>query len=62
MKSMTKMENVVINMTHCDRMTANLVANAVLEIDRCDNRDDPAEAESSERETTPVRFVPVNHT
>lgn len=50
MKSMTKMENVVINMTHCDRMTANLVANAVLEIDRCDNRDDPAEAELSERE------------
>ena len=34
MKAMTQMENAVMNMTHCDRMTANLVANAVLDIDR----------------------------
>lgn len=61
MKSMTKMENVVINMTHCDRMTANLVANAVLEIDRCDNREGPVETEASEQETTSVRFVPIIH-
>ena len=59
MKSMTKMENVVINMTRCDRMTANLVANAVLEIDRCDNRDDTTENKSSEQETTAVRFIPI---
>ena len=59
MKSMTKMENVVINMTRCDRMTANLVANAVLEIDRCDNRDDVTENKSSEQETTAVRFIPI---
>jgi len=41
MKSMTVMENAVMNMTGCDRQTANLVANAVLEIDRETEADNP---------------------
>ncbi|MEG0898399.1 MAG: hypothetical protein RSF40_01635 [Oscillospiraceae bacterium] len=34
MKAMTQMENAVMNMTGCDRQTANLVANAILDTDR----------------------------
>jgi hypothetical protein len=40
MKAMTQMENAIMNMTHCDRMTANLVANAVLDIDRETNKEE----------------------
>ena len=35
---MTKMENIVMNMTGCNRETANLVVNAV--IDECDSEED----------------------
>lgn len=31
---MTIMENCVMNMTGCDRATANLVANTILDLDR----------------------------
>lgn len=31
---MTIMENCVMNMTGCDRTTANLVANTILDLDR----------------------------
>lgn len=37
MNAMTEMENTVINMTGCNRETANLVANAILDIDRKTN-------------------------
>jgi DnaJ-class molecular chaperone len=40
MKTMTEMENTVMNMTRCDRQTANLVANAILDIDRKTEKDD----------------------
>jgi hypothetical protein len=40
MKAMTQMENAVMNITNCDRMTANLVANAILDIDREINEED----------------------
>ena len=31
---MTIMENCIMNMTGCNRMTANMVANTVLDLDR----------------------------
>jgi hypothetical protein len=34
MKAMTEMENAVMNMTGCPRETANLVVNAILDIDK----------------------------
>ena len=40
---MTKMENIVMNMTGCPRETANLVVNAILqetEKENCNNADD----------------------
>ena len=37
MKAMTEMENAVMNMTGCPREIANLVANAILDIDRKTN-------------------------
>ena len=40
---MTKMENIVMNMTGCPRETANLVVNAILqeaEKEDCNNADD----------------------
>ena len=46
MKWMTKMENMVMNMTGCDRQTANLVVNTVLEEDMKANR---SEAENERR-------------
>lgn len=38
MNLMTKMENIVMNMTGCSRQTANLVVNAI--IDEWDNEED----------------------
>lgn len=40
MIGMTKMENIVMNMTCCDRMTANLVVNAILDEDRAQQKDE----------------------
>lgn len=40
---MTKMENIIMNMTGCPRETANLVVNAIcqeVEKENCNNADD----------------------
>ena len=43
MKWMTQMENIVMNLTGCDRQIANTIVNTILEEDAKVNTDHPTE-------------------
>jgi len=55
MKAMTQMENTVMNMTCCNRQTANLVANAILDIDKETNKETELTVDYSSYNVTELR-------
>lgn len=59
MKCMTRMENAIINLTGCNRTTANLAANAILDIDRITN-EEPERTLSEEELTNLPKVIAID--